>query len=41
MPENNNQLLEEITLLLNKGKAAINKAENQNLILILGGTGCG
>ena len=41
MPENNNQLLEEITLLLNEGKVAINKAENQNLILILGGTGCG
>lgn len=41
MPENNKQLLEEITVLLNEGKVAIDKAQNQNLILILGGTGCG
>ncbi|NMS89210.1 ATP-binding protein [Clostridioides difficile] len=41
MLENQNQLLDEITLLLDEGKVAINKAQGQNLILVLGGTGCG
>ncbi|MCC0656501.1 ATP-binding protein [Clostridioides sp. ES-S-0123-01] len=36
-----NKLLEEIKILLDEGKVAIDKAINKNLILILGGTGCG
>lgn len=41
MPEINNKLLNEIKVLLEKGRDEIDKAEDQNLILILGSTGCG